>query len=259
MSDSHGNSGNPYGDPPGSSGPSGPPPPPPNPYDQPGPPSEGTPSPEATPASAPSDPYGQPAAPANPYGERKQSYREKYGEAPSPEQAFPPGYAVHGYAAPGIDPQKRPGTVTAAGIITLVFAGLSVALYGIVLIALVVARQDVTEAIDDELAKQPGMEDIAADDVTSVILVVVAILLIWSLITCLLGVLVLRRSNIARILLVVSSSVTLLGSLLSITSGLSIITLLASGAVIVLLFVGGANEWFRHQHRPTSVPGTPTY
>lgn len=247
MSDSHGTTGNPYGDP-QDSGPSGPPPPPPNPYDPAGQPQPGQqPSGQPSPGSTPQSPYGQP--PAAPYGQgRTQSFREMYGET-APE--VPSDYALHGYGGgQQVADDKRPGTVTAAAIITLVFSGLTAVLFGLALIALMVARQDVTDAIDDELAKQPGMEDIVADDVTTIILVVVAIMLIWTLISCLLAVLVMRRSNVARILLVISSAFSLLGSLISIGSGLSAVSLLASGAVIVLLFVGGANEWFRSKNQP---------
>ena len=55
----------------------------------------------------------------------------------------------------------------------------------------------------------------------------------------------LRRSNVARILLVISSAVVALFSLLSITSGVSAVWLVAAIAVIVLLFVGGAGDWFK--------------
>ena len=57
--------------------------------------------------------------------------------------------------------------------------------------------------------------------------------------------LVLRRSNVARILLVISASVTALLSLLSITSGISLVVLIAAVATIVLLFAGGASAWFK--------------
>jgi len=71
-------------------------------------------------------------------------------------------------------------------------------------------------------------------------------------------VLVLRRSNAARITLVVSSAMTAIFSLLSITSLVSAITLLAGIAVIVLLFVGGANDWFKGRNRQ-AIPGMTQY
>ncbi len=73
--------------------------------------------------------------------------------------------------------------------------------------------------------------------------------------------LVLRRSNAARITLVVSSAVTALFSLLAIGSLVSAVTLLAAVAVIVLLFVGGANEWFQGKGRQPgqAIPGMTQY
>ena len=71
------------------------------------------------------------------------------------------------------------------------------------------------------------------------------------------AVLVLRRSNAARITLVVSSAVTALISLFGIGSGVSAITLLAAVAVIVLLFVGGANDWFKGKGQ--AIPGMTQY
>ena len=82
--------------------------------------------------------------------------------------------------------------------------------------------------------------------------------LVWCLIACILAVLVLRRSNAARITLVVSSAVTALFSLFGIGSGVSAVTLLAAVAVIVLLFVGGANDWFKGKGGQ-AVPGMTQY
>jgi hypothetical protein len=78
---------------------------------------------------------------------------------------------------------------------------------------------------------------------------------VWSLIATILGVLVLRRSNGARIALVVSSAMTILLSLLAIGSGVSAITLIGGIAVIILLFTGGASEWFKRKN--AAAPGIP--
>jgi hypothetical protein len=48
-------------------------------------------------------------------------------------------------------------------------------------------------------------------------------------------------------------------SLLSITSIVSAITLLAGIAVIVLLFVGGANDWFKRRGHQPAIPGMTQY
>lgn len=217
--------------------PAGGPPPPQNPYGQP----------------AGQDPYGQPPAPA--YG---QPPAPAYGQPAYGQQ--PPAYGQQpGYAAPmgGGDPDKRPGTVTAAGIITIVFSGLSFLLFAITLVALLVAKDDVL----DEIENTEGFQDagISANDALGVAVAFVGVFAVWCLIATILGFLVLRRSNGARITLVVSAAVTALVSLLGIGSGITAITLIAAIAVIVLLFTGGAGDWFKRRSAAGSVPGMTQY
>jgi hypothetical protein len=193
------------------------------------------------------NPYGQPPPPAQPpaYGQPQAPYGQPgaqpaYGQQPGYGQQ---PYGQPGYGAPGVDRDKRPATVTAASVVTLILAGLSALLYLFVLVALLVARDSVL----DEIERQPGFEDagISADSAFGAAVVVVAILAVWCLVACVLAVLVLRRSNVSRIMLVISSAMAAVFSLLGITSGISAITLLGSIAVIVLLFTGGAGEWFK--------------
>lgn len=232
---------NPYGDDPSATGPTGPPPPPPNPYDS---------------SSEPAAPAAPPSPPANPYTESPARSANPYGEAPPPEV---PPQDVYGAPRP-VDAGPRPGTVTAASVVTLLFSGLSALLFGLLLLGLVVARDDVVDSIDDEMANQPGMSDVSASDIANILAVAVVVLLVWCLVACLLAILVLRRSNAARIMLVVSASVTALLSLLGIASGISVVTLAAAVGVITMLFVGGANEWFRGQApQPPQVPGMTRY
>ena len=214
---------NPYGTPPAS----------PNPYGQPpgGEPAYG--QPPAAPA-----PYGQPPAAPAPYGQAN-----PYGQQPA-------------YGAPTGDPGKRPGTVTAAGIVAIVMSTLSLLLFLVVSVGVLVARDDVEDAINDELAKQQGMGDISATDLTAVVLVVMLVLVFWCLSAIVLGVLTLKRRNWARIMLVVSSAITAIFSLIGITSGVSALPLIAAIAVIVLLFTGGANQWFAKRQPDQVSAGT---
>ena len=231
MSDS--NSGSPYGPPPSQ-----------NPYGQP---------PSGTPAS----PYGEQPAQQSPYGDRSPQQQNPYGQpSQPPPYGQQPAQGQPGYPYGGPPSDKRPGSVTGAAVITLIFSGLSLLLYAFVLIALVIAKDDVMTAITEE----PGFEDlgISADSAFGAIVAFVSVFLLWALIACILAVFVLRRSNAARITLVVSSAMTALVSLLGITSIVSAVTLLAAVAVIVLLFVGGANEWFKGKNRQT-VPGMTQY
>jgi hypothetical protein len=216
------------------------------------------------------NPYGQPPSepPASPYGEQP-TQQNPYGQPPQQnpygQPAQPPAYGQpspygqqspygHAYGAPTSD--KRPGSVTGAAVITLVVSGLSLLIYAFVLIALIVAKDEVLDAITQD----PDFEDfgISPDSAFGAILAFFAVFLVWCLIACILAVLVLRRSNAARITLVVSSAMTAVFSLLGIASLVSAIPLLAAIAVIVLLFVGGANEWFKGRNR-RPVPGMAPY
>jgi hypothetical protein len=254
MSDSNSGS-SPYGDTPPGENPYGQPPPgqPASPYgDQPA-----QPSPYGEPP-AQQNPYGQPAQ-QNPYGQPAQ--QNPYGQPTQPPQQNPygqqPAYGQPGYGYAGPVSDKRPGSVTGAAVITLIFSGLTLLLSAFALIALLVARDEVL----DDITREPGFEDlgISADSAFGLIVAFVAVFLVWCLIACILGLMILRRSNAARITLVVSSAMAALVSLLSITSFVSAITLLAAVAVIVLLFVGGANDWFKRKGRQPAVPGMTQY
>jgi hypothetical protein len=219
MSDSHGNPGPEQPDPGQSSGTPGYPPPagqPQQPYGQPPPPSQ---------------PYGQP-----PYGQQPYPQQGGYGQQPYGAYQQAPAYQPYG----SHDSERRPGTVTAAGIITLIFAGLTLALFAIIGIVVVAAKDEFIARIQD----QPGFEDISPNDVVSVVAVVCLIFVIWCIIAMVLAVFTMRRSNGARIGLVISSALVAVLSLLGITSGGSAITLIGAIVVIVLLFTGGANDWF---------------
>lgn len=236
MSDSNrGDPGSPYGGPPNQ-----------NPYGQP-------PSGEQ-PSGQPGSPYGASPPQQNPYGQPPAyGQQSPYGQ-PAP---YGPGspYGQPGYPGPVGD--KRPGTVTTASVITLIFSGLSLLVYAFVMIALVVAKDEVIEAITDE----PDFQDlgISGDSAFGAVVAIVAVFLVWTLIACILAVMVLRRSNAARITLVVSSAAAAVFSLLAIGSGISAVNLIASVAVIVLLFTGGANDWFKRRGDQQAIPGMARY
>ena len=184
------------------------------------------------------NPYGQ-SQPANPYGQPS-STPNPYGEQPAPQPYGGQQQPYGGPVATSGDP--RPGTVTAAGWITIVLSGLSAALFAIGALLFVVAR----DSIVNEMERVPEFEqaNIDPDSVVGVMVAFMLMLVIWAVISVVLGVFVLRRSNVARILLVISSVVTALGSLLLIASGISAVWLIAAIAVIVMLFIGGAGDWF---------------
>ncbi len=130
--------------------------------------------------------------------------------------------------------------MTAAAVITLVMSGLVLVLFALGFVALAVARADVV----DQLRDTGGLGDIDPNDIISVLYVVFAAFIIWCALAMVLAGFALRRSNGARIGLVVSSALAGVLSLLAITSGLSVVSLVACVAVIVCLFTGGAGQWF---------------
>lgn len=170
-------------------------------------------------------PYGQ----GDPYGQQPGGQPYPYGQQPA-----------YGQQPTG---DRRPGTVTAAAWISIVFSAISAVMFGFTGLALLVARDEVIR----EMERVPEFQDanIDADAAVGVMVAVILGLVVWAIVAIVLSVFVLRRSNVARILLVISSAVVALLSLLGVTSGVSIVTLIASIAVIVLLFVGGAADWFK--------------
>lgn len=215
--------------------------------------SEQEPGPSQNPYGQPTDPYGQPATP-NPYGQAPPP--NPYGQAY--EQQSQPAYGVQPTTSYGSTPtgDARPGGVTAAGWITIILSALSAAMFGLVAVLFLVARDQIVT----EMNKTPEFRDldVDGDSIVGVMVAFMLVLVLWAVISLVLGVFVLRRSNVARILLVISSSVVALGSLLGITSGFSAIWLIAAIAVIVMLFINGAGNWFsRTPTYPGGGPGGP--
>ena len=182
-------------------------------------------------------PYGQEPPQGDPYGRQPSGPTSPYGQQPTWGTSQPVG-------------DKRPGTVTAAGWITIVFSGLAFLLLGLGVLVFLVARDDFVREIQDVPEFQTSGID--PDTAVGAVIAILGFLMLWALIALVLAVFVLRRSNVARILLVISSAVTALFSLLGLSGGGgSAPTLLAAVAVIVLLFVGGAGDWFNHVQTPT--------
>lgn len=249
---------NPYGQPPSGGAPGAPSPadPPTNPYGQSQPPAAGQPA---------HNPYGQPQPPAYQQGQPQgqpqgqwqgqhqgqQQGQESYGHYVSPygqQPAGPLGDGLDMYGRP-LGNDERPGTVTAAGWITIILSGISALLFGFLTLALLVAKDTIITEINKELIRQDAYGDFNADDFYGVFLAVMVVFTAWCVIACVLAVFAMRRSNVARILLVISSIVSALLSLLAIGSAVSAVWLLASVAVAVMLFTGGANAWYAGRRR----------
>ena len=210
-------------------------------------PSEPAQEPAQQPPGQPAQPFGQPqyGQPPQDYGQPQGYGQPQYGQPQYGQQGYgqPPAYgqAVH-------DPDKRPTTVTVAGVITLVLSGLVLMLLVLGLAALAVARDEVV----DQMRGEPGLGDIDPNDIVSVLFVVFGAFIVWCIVAMVLAVFAMRRSNAARIGLVVSSALAATLSLLAITSGVSAIALIGCITVIVCLFAGGASQWYR---RTAGSPG----
>lgn len=205
------------------------------------------------------------------------------GEA-QPSRPTQPTYPAQGQAEKGYAPQggpvwaggpmERPGTVTAAAWITWVSSGLTALLMALLTTMFLAASDEIL----DQMRNEPGFADIerqldtmgvAPEQLVNGMWVFGLVGLLWSLAAFVLAIFAFRRRNWARIALVVSASVTALFSLVTIFSGISVVPLLAAGATIVLLFVGGANDWYAGRtggassypdrpHPPQPPPGGPT-
>lgn len=191
-------------------------------------------------------PYGQPSYGQPSYGQPSYGQAAPYAQQPYAQQPYP-GHA--GYGQPR-DPDKRPTTVTVAAWLTWIFSGLTLLAFALVVLVMLAARGDFIDAMRSEPEFQ--RLDVSSNDVVAALWVVSAIIVFWCLVAFVLGVLTYRRQNWARITLVISAGFTALFSLAAITSVVSLLTLVAAGATIVLLFTGGANEWFsRNSGRPS--------
>ena len=144
---------------------------------------------------------------------------------------------------------SRPGTVTAAGWTTLIFSGLTALLYAFLTLAMLVAKDEVLDEINRELVQQDAVGDFNAEDAFGVVLVVLLVFTAWCVIACVLAVFAMRRSNVSRILLVISAIVAGLLSLIAIGSVVSAVWLLACLAVVIMLFTGGAGDWYARRRR----------
>ena len=193
-----------------------------------------------------SQPYGQPPYGQQPgYGQQPYGQQPGYGQTPygQPQSGYVQPYQSAPYSPYGASSDRRPGTVTAAGIITLIFSGLALALFAIVGIVVVAAKDEFV----NRLREQQELQDISPNDVVAVVGVVCLIFAVWCIIAMVLAVFTMRRSNGARIGLVISAALAAVLSLLGVSSGGSVVTLLATIVVIVLLFTGGANDWFKRR------------
>jgi hypothetical protein len=179
----------------------------------------------------------------------------QYGAQQYPSQQYGSQYDQGGNYQPGGAAMKRPGTVTAAAIITMVMSAITGGFWLLLGIAFLAGGDSFTDDFLNEpegrdLVDQTNLTDQEFRDAISAFGVgaLVAGLLMLAVVLVAIG--VLRGSNVARILLVICSVLTLLISFFFIPAyGLGLLWMAAAVAVIALLFVGGASSWFASKRR----------
>lgn len=202
-----------------------------------------------------SDPYGHPAG-AQPSGQ-PQPYGQPYGApqygAPDNPYAPPQPHPPYG-GAPDV-PDRRPGAVTAAAVITIVLSALT-ALLGL-LVALV--GSNMAQDMMDELDKRGyDTSDFTTHELAVGFAIIGTVIAVFALAAIIAAVFVLRRSNTARIVLTVLSALCIAVSLVGITSGGSLLSLVGAIVVIVLLYRRRSNAWFAAR-RGQGQPPYPSY
>ncbi|MFN8193022.1 MAG: hypothetical protein U0R80_01925 [Nocardioidaceae bacterium] len=186
-------------------------------------------------------PYGQPEQQQPQYGQ--QPYGQvPYGQQPYGQPQFAQ-YPTGAFPFTTRDPDKRPGTVLAASLITIITSAISLLMFGLMTLLMSTSRDDMLSEIESNSSDFDSL-DMTPDQLYSLFQGLFVVLLVWSIVGVVLGVWALRRSNLARILLVVSSSGVALLGLVLFGSVVSLLWTVAAVGVIVLLFVGGANVWY---------------
>ena len=142
--------------------------------------------------------------------------------------------------APGEDPDERPATVTAAGILTIIITIFTEMLLALAMYGLLSDRDGFIDALS-EARDLRGMEP---DDVFNVLVIILVVLMVWTLVAFVLAILTMRRSNVARLTLVVSSVVAALLSLLTILTIAPIVIMICASSVVVMLTSRSAKTWF---------------
>ena len=147
------------------------------------------------------------------------------------------------------DPDRRPGTVTAATVVTAAASGLASLCLGFMLTALVISR----DRVDDAVREDEDLQRLDFDVVRAVEIFqwVVVGLLAWSLAAIVVALFAHQRSRAARWVLAVFAGVAaIVSALLGIVAVFPLLWTAACVAVVVLLFTGRAAEWYAESPPP---------
>ena len=179
--------------------------------------------------SEPFNPYEPPPAP--------------YGQ-PSPYGQPQPGAYHPAYLPVAPDPGRRPGTVTAAAVLTWVGSVIALLGLGFLLIAVLAGIDEYYEGFEDSASGW------TRDEISAFTVVLAVVGIVWSIVAMVLAFFVVRRANWARIVLTISAAVAIPLCLLTSLAILPALNLVMCIVAIVLLYVGRGNAWFRGEARP---------
>jgi len=184
----------------------------------------------------------QPAPAVYPYGGQR--------PAEGPSSWAPPPSGVR-----PVDPDRRPGQVTAAVVLTWIVAPVVAFAFFLVVMMLMVARDTLLEA----LRGTPELESsgFTTGELMAALWAASAILLFWCLVACVLAFLAFRRQGWARGVLVGSAVMATLVSLVAFPLGLLVAVPAAASAG--LLLSGPARAWYAAPRGPTAGPRPPSY
>ena len=214
--------------------------PPPAPYGQPG-------------GEPPGQPYGQPGqygGQPGQYQQPGQPGQQQYGQQQYGQQQYGQQPGQYGYGGPAPYPARRPGTVTAAAVITMVMSALTGGFWVLIGVGMLVANET---QIRDYLESQEGRDALEGSgltsddiiryvDVSGAISLAIGALMLLAIIP---AVFLLRGSQVARVLVTVAAVVTLLiGLFFTVTAVIGIIWVVPAAAVLLLMFLGEAGSWF---------------
>ena len=200
--------------------------------------------------------YPQQGGPGYP---RQGGYPPQYGQQPYGQQGQQPygrpqQYQPYGTPQKPFDPDARPVSVTIAAWITWVLSGLAILSFLVTALFIVAARDQLLPLIEENPTFQDLRDrNVTVDDVVAATWVMGVIVVLWAATAMVLAWFAYRRSNWARIALVVSAALTLIFSVFAMPVGL--LHTFGTGAVITLLFVGGAQQWYSRRGGPGGYPG----
>lgn len=140
------------------------------------------------------------------------------------------------------DPERRPGTVTAACILTWVFASLGIVAAAVMLVMVTAGRD---EFVADWKA-EPDLDglDVVPETAATVIGVVMAVCILLAVFAIVVAVAAFRGSSAARVTLMVLSGLTAVGGLVLSVAIVPFLWVIASTVTLILLFTTSANQWY---------------